>query len=211
MQNNIKNIVFDLGNVIIDIDPERTFASLRHLLGDNMTEKLATAYPAGDIFIDFEVGKIDENTFLDTLRGIADTPLSIREVKEAWNMMLLEIAPQRFDMLARLRQKYRVFLLSNTNSTHIDWVDGYLRTVFGFTIADFETRYFEKPYYSHIINLRKPNVNIYDFVAADADIVPAETLFIDDNAANIEGAKQAGWQTMLHPIGLEIADVLKDY
>ena len=125
--------------------------------------------------------------------------------------MLLQIPVHRFTMLRRLKEKYNVFLLSNTNETHINWVDGYLRTVYNFTIEDFDARYFHKSYYSHLINLRKPNTNIYDYVLQDAGLKAEETLFIDDNFHNIEGAKKVGLQTYLHPIGFEIADVLKDF
>ena len=138
-------------------------------------------------------------------------PLSIRHLKEAWNAMLLQIPPQRFEMLSRLKEKYHVYLLSNTNKTHVDWVDGYLKTVYGFSIQDFDKRFFHKSYYSHLIHLRKPNDNIYEFVLQDAGIKAENTLFIDDNAHNIEGAKRLGLQTILHPIGDEIVETMKSF
>jgi glucose-1-phosphatase len=207
----IKNIIFDLGNVLIDLDIDRTWQSMRHYFGDNLSERLKILYPEGDLWIDYEVGKIDEQTFFETLRKASDTPLSIRQLKEAWNAMLLTINPLRFDMLARLQQKYNLYILSNTNTTHVDFVDGYLRTTYGFSIQEFEQRYFTKVYYSHIINLRKPNVSIYEYVIQDAQLNPAETLFIDDIAANTEGGKKAGLQTLTHVVGAEIADVLADF
>ena len=211
MQNGIKNLIFDFGNVLIDLDIERTFISLRHFVGDDYAQKLQTAYPNGDVFIDFEIGKISENTFLETLRSIANTPLSMRQVKEAWNAMLLTIKPERFDMLLHLRTKYRVFLLSNTNETHLDFVDGYLRTVYGFDIAHFDKTYFDKAYYSHIIGLRKPNDDIFEFALQDAGLIASESLFIDDVAANTEGAKRVGMKMYQHRIGDEITQILKDF
>jgi putative hydrolase of the HAD superfamily len=109
-----------------------------------------------------------------------------------------------------LRQKYRIFLLSNTNETHLEWVDGYLRQVFGFDIQHFNQTFFEKAYYSHEIGLRKPNIAIYDWVAKEAQLEPSEILFIDDNTDNIEAAQRAHWQTILLPIGDEIVERLKD-
>lgn len=205
---HIKNIIFDFGNVLLDIDIPRTFDSLAHHLGEDYRQKLAKIYPKGNLFDDFEVGGIKEDFFLETLKSVADTPLSIRTLREAWNAMLLCIAPQRLEMLLRLRQNYRVFLLSNTNETHLEWVDGYLRQVFSFDIQYFNTTFFEKAYYSHEIGLRKPNANIYEFVMQDAQILPHETLFIDDNADNIVMAKQLGWQTILLPIRAEIVERL---
>ncbi len=207
----IKNIIFDLGNVLIDLDIDRTWQSMRHYFGDNLNERLKKLYPEGDLWIDYEVGKIDEQTFFDTLRKASDTPLSIRQLKEAWNAMLLTINPLRFDMLARLQQKYNLYILSNTNTTHVDFVDGYLRTTYGFSIQEFEQRYFAKVYYSHVINLRKPNVSIYEYVIKDAQLNPAETLFIDDIPANTEGGKKAGLQTLTHVVGAEIVEVLADF
>lgn len=211
MKDGIKNLIFDFGNVLIDLDIERTFISLRHFVGDDYAQKLQDVYPQGDVFIDFEIGKISENTFLETLRSIANTPLSMRQVKEAWNAMLLTIKPERFEMLLHLRTKYRVFLLSNTNETHLNFVDGYLRTVYGFDIAHFDKTYFDKAYYSHIIGLRKPNDDIFEFVLQDAGLIASESLFIDDVAANTEGAKRVGMKVYQHRIGDEITQVLKDF
>jgi glucose-1-phosphatase len=205
----VKNIVFDLGNVIIDLDIERTWMQLKHWLGDDYELVLKRIRPNDDIFIQFEVGKISEEDFFETLRKTCDSPLSIRQLKEAWNGMLLQIPSQRFEMLARLKERYNVYLLSNTNKTHVDWVDGYLQTVYGFTIQDFDVRYFHKSYYSHLINLRKPDENVYEYVLRDANLKASETLFIDDNAHNIEGAKRVGLQTILHPIGDEIVETMK--
>jgi glucose-1-phosphatase len=214
----VKNIVFDLGNVIIDLDIERTWLQLKHWLGDDYELALKNIRPDDDLFIQYEIGKISEDDFFDTLRKITEGPLSlptqlvgIRQLKEAWNGMLIQIPPHRFEMLTRLKERYNVYLLSNTNKTHVDWVDGYLQTVYGFTIQDFDTRFFHKSYYSHLIHLRKPNENIYEYVLKDANLVASETLFIDDNAQNIEGAKRVGLQTILHPIGDEIVETLKDF
>ena len=208
---HIKTLVFDLGNVIIDLDIDRTWLSLAHHLGDDFFEKIKKVYPDGDPFIDYEVGKISEKTFFEALQATAEHPLSIRTLMEAWNAMLLTINPERFTLLLRLKEKYNVFLLSNTNETHVNFVDGYLQTVHGFSIETFNTRYFHRVYYSHLIGLRKPNRTIYDFVIEDANIIPSETLFIDDNSSNIEGVIEAGWNGYLHPIGAEIVDVLTLY
>jgi glucose-1-phosphatase len=210
MKSNIKNIIFDLGNVIIDLDIDRTWFHLKHWLGDNFETVLKQIHPNNDIFIQFEIGEISEQQFFETLRATTEAPLSVRQLKEAWNAMLLQIPAKRFEMLARLKERYNVFLLSNTNETHVNWVDGYLQTVYKFTIKDFDERYFHKPYYSHLIHLRKPNTNIYEYVLADAQLKAEESLFIDDSFHNIEGAKKVGLQTYLHPIGVEIVDILKD-
>ena len=204
----LKNIIFDFGNILIDLDIERTWASLQHFVGDDYQAKLKTFYPNGNIFIDFEIGEISEREFLETLRLCADHPLSMRHIKESWNAMLLTIKPERLAMLLELRKKYKVFLLSNTNETHLAFVDGYLRTVHGFDIQHFSSVYFDKAYYSHEIGLRKPNDTIYQFVLDDAGLVAEECLFIDDIAANTEGGKRVGMNVYLHPVGEEIVEVM---
>lgn len=211
MLKKVENIIFDLGNVIIDLDIDRTFIHLKHWLGDDYEAKLKNIRPDDDIFIRYEVGDITEDDFFNTLRNLSDTPLSIKYLKEAWNAMLLQIPPQRFEMLLRLKERYNVFLLSNTNKTHVDWVDAYLKTVYDMSIQDFDARFFHKPYYSHLIHLRKPNEEVYEFVLRDANLKADETLFVDDNAHNIEGAKKVGLQTILHRIGDEIVEVMEAY
>jgi glucose-1-phosphatase len=206
----IKNIVFDLGNVIIDLDIDRTFQQLDFYLGEGYDAKLRDAYSTQtDLFFDYEMGKISEEFFFTSLRAASDHPLSIRQLKEAWNAMLLKIPPQRFELLTRLKSKYNVLLLSNTNKTHLEWVHSYLKVVYN--ISDFEEQFFHKAYYSHLIGLRKPNADCYQFVLDDAQIRAEETLFIDDNSDNIEGAKGLGIHTILHTIGAEVADVLAAY
>ena len=199
-----------MGNVIIDLDIERTWLSLAHHLPPDYKTRIAAAYPQGDLFDDFETGDVSPDFFFDTLRAVADTPLSIKQLAEAWNAMLLRIPMPRLEMLALLKDHYQVFLLSNTNATHLDWVDGYLRTVHGFDLAHFDAHFFHKAYYSHLVRLRKPHPTIYEYVLADAQLRPEETLFIDDNADNIKGAQAVGIQTYHHPIGVEIIDVLRE-
>ncbi len=207
----VKNLIFDLGNVIIDLDINRTWQHLEHWLGDDYQNTLKAINPESDIFIDFEIGKITEQHFLQTLRNATETPLSFLTLKDAWNAMLLSINPARFDMLARLKEKYRVFILSNINETHHAWVDGYLQTVHGFDISALDTRFSHRAYYSHLMGLRKPNANIYEFVLEKEGLIATETLFIDDNADNIKGAQSVGLQTILHKIGDEIVDVMRDF
>lgn len=200
----IKNIIFDLGNVIIDLDLAKTDSELATLLGEDFIEKLKSQNKQ-IIFNEFEMGLCSEREFIETLQSVANQVVSYRRLVDAWNAMLLKTPLHRLEMLEKLKSEYQVFLLSNTNETHLAWVYDDLSKMYG--ILDFDTRFFHKPYYSHIINLRKPNTDIYEFVLKDAGLVASETLFIDDNADNIAGANKVGIKTLLHPIGHEIADL----
>ncbi len=208
MTKNIKNIIFDLGNVLLDIDIPATERALGNLFGENYQKAFERCH-SNNIFNLYETGKIGEKTFFQQIRIAAEKNVTDAQIRDAWNAMLLTVNPQRFEMLNRLKEKYNLYLLSNTNTTHIRWFRALLKEKYN--IADFDTRFFVKPYYSHKIRLRKPNVEIYDYVIKDAKINPAETLFIDDNADNIAAAKGAGWQTILHPIGAEVVDALCDF
>lgn len=199
----IKNIIFDLGNVIIDLDLAKTDRELEYSLGQGYLERLKSIDKI-DIFNRFEMGLCDEREFIETLQSVANQSVSYRRLVDAWNAMLLRTPLHRLEMLESLKTKYQIFLLSNTNETHLAWVMDDLEKMYG--ITDFDIRYFHKPYYSHLINLRKPNLDIYEYVLNDAGLKASETLFIDDNADNIEGAKKIGINTFHHKIGNEIAD-----
>ena len=206
--SKIKNLIFDLGNVIIDLDMERTFAQLRHYLGADYEASLKNLFDK-DIFIEYEIGNMSETEFLHSLRAVANVPVGIGQLREAWNAMLLEIPFKRLEMLERLKSKYQVFLLSNTNESHLYYVHGYLKTIYG--IENFEERFFHRPYYSHLLGLRKPNSDIYEFVLKDAQLKADETMFFDDLSWNVKAAQSVGIQAVLHPTGTEIVDVLIDF
>ena len=199
----VKNLVFDFGNVLIDLDIPRTEKALRLILGEVNLQHLPPQF-----WNDYETGRISESAFLDSLQQLKPSA-NRNDLIVAWNAMLLHIPPIRFEMLLVLKKTYNVFLLSNTNATHIHWIYNYLLNTY--SITNWDTHYFHKTYFSHLIGLRKPDIAIYDFVIEDAQLNPAETLLIDDNAANIQAAQQAGWQTALHPIGAEICAVLDGY
>jgi glucose-1-phosphatase len=203
-----KNIIFDLGNVIIDLEFERSEKELIRIFGDDMHTRLA-ALRQGDIFERYEMGLCSENTFVEVLQMLNTQRVSSRRIIDAWNAMLIQTPMKRLQLLAKLRSQYQVFLLSNTNQTHLDWVYDDLKR--SYQITDFESRYFHKAYYSHLIHLRKPQTQIYEYVLADASIKAAETLFIDDNEANIIAAKQVGIHAILHPVGTDICDVIEGY
>ena len=205
----IRNIVFDFGNVLLNLDMSATEKQMQALIGDAYGFSAAqNAYPV--FFEDYEVGKISETDFFAGLQNMQpERTLEKDNLKAAWNAMLLDLPADRLRMLERLRRKYRVFLLSNTNKTHIDFVMDYLKKAHG--VTSWDTRFFDKVYYSHLIKMRKPAPDIYNFVLRDANLKAPETLFIDDNAANIKTAANLGWQTVLHNDGRDIVEVMRNF
>lgn len=190
----IKNIIFDYGNVIFDIDFKIAQASFQKL-GITETEKFFAHKAHNQLFDDFETGSISPSEFRAGIRNAAGKPeLTDLEIDNAWNSLLIGTIQENHDLLLKLKEKYRTFLLSNNNEIHYDWIINYLKTTFKINNYD---DYFEKAYFSQQMKLRKPNTNIFEQVLKDNNLNPAETLFIDDSPQHIEGAKKLGINTLL--------------
>ena len=141
------------------------------------------------IFLDFETGKVDEDYFLQSIFTLLKGNASKEQIAQAWNSMLLELPAHRVEIIKQLKSKYRLFLLSNTNSIHINAVfEEHGKTVF--------EELFEKIYLSHEIGIRKPDVACYEYVLRDANLKGSETVFVDDNRMNLKGAESAGINTI---------------
>jgi len=191
---NIKNIIFDYGNVIFMLDFQQLKEGWNRIAisGPDAFFSHGVQHP---IFDQFDKGHITEKDFRDFIReksGKAD--LSDEEIDAAWNSLLLGVANGTHEVLAELKQKYRTFLLSNINPIHYNYIMNYLKTEFGFENND---HLFEKTYYSHFVGLRKPDQAIFKKVLSENGLKAEETLFIDDIAENLEPAKALGIQTYL--------------
>lgn len=206
----LKNIIFDFGGVLLNLDMNATEKALKPFLGKEYYHDVKdNDFPA--IFLDLEVGKISGLEFLAELQSRAKKRITTMDIRDGWNAMLLDFPEERLEMLLQLRKNYRVFLLSNTNEIHIKKVMKDLYRTHGISTTDFEQNYFDKVYYSHLVQLRKPDAAIYEHVLQDANLLAEETLFIDDNPANIEAAHQLGLQTHLHNDGKDILEVMANY
>jgi glucose-1-phosphatase len=190
---HIKNIIFDLGGVLINIDYYKTINAFK-ALGISNFEQMYSQITANELFENMETGKTTEDEFYEAIKQTAPTPLTNQQIKDAWNSLLLDFRPHSIDYLKSLSLQYNLYLLSNTNSIHQAAFNNLFTKEFnGKHIND----YFVKAYYSHQINLRKPYKKIYDFVLADANLKPQETLFIDDSKMNIPAANELGIHTHL--------------
>ena len=181
-------LIFDFGNVLIEIDPARSIEAFQ-TLGAKADLNLEA-----DFFHDFETGAITATEFRRALRSQLRWASADSSIDRAWNELLLEIPPRTLHVLRSLRaQGYRLALLSNTNPIHIDEVR---RRLGPFGYGEF-ARCFERIFYSYEMGLRKPDPAIYAAVDRELGIAnPAEVLFIDDNAANIASADAYGWRTL---------------
>jgi putative hydrolase of the HAD superfamily len=136
-----------------------------------------------------ETGKIPGDEFCNNLRKNGINISRNEDIKNAWSMMLGELTAENYKLLKSVKKNYHTFLLSNTNEIHIEYFTKGIVQAFG---RDVLPEMFDKLYYSHSVKLRKPNVEIYQYVLKDAGLKPWETIFVDDLKENIEAARKAG-------------------
>jgi glucose-1-phosphatase len=205
--SSLKYIIFDFGNVLLDIDFQRTYEALSSILGVETSPSLAPE-SLKHAMLEFEVGKLSVENFLWNFQLLASGEMpQARPLIDAWNAMLIGWDPKRFVMLGRLRQKYSVCLLSNTNELHIDWVRKDLKN--NHQITDFEDTMFDHVFYSHKVGMRKPNEAIYKHVINELSADPKEILFIDDLEENLTQPRAQGWNTYLHNPKDDIIEIVE--
>jgi len=191
---NIKNIIFDYGNVVFSINFERVQQSLK-ALGINNVDEFYGHLQQDPIFDAFDRGQITAVQFRDRVREKAgNANLTDEEIDSAWNSILIGIAEGNHDLLLKLKNKYRTFLLSNINEIHFNYIMKYLKEEFNFDNND---HLFEKVYYSHYTGMRKPEPAIFEKVLQENGLKAEETLFIDDSPQHLAAAKALGIQTFL--------------
>lgn len=204
----IKNIIFDLGAVIININPELTAKAMKNL-GFNDFEKSYSLFKQTDIFDKLEKGLINADYLRNELRKQVKSEITHQSFDKAWGEMLLDFPKERINLLKELGRKYNIYLLSNTNAIHYKQYTQAFIDQYGFEFNSL----FVKAYYSFQIGMRKPDVDIFEFALSDSKLLPEDTLFIDDLKVNIESAKSTGLQTMLVDItkGDDIVNLLKGF
>lgn len=185
--SKIKNIIFDLGGVLLNINPLLSLLELEKISGISQ-EELITKLASEQIFKKFETGSLDSAQFRRELCRIINTSASDSEIDRIWNKLILDIPVHRVNLLKELRENYKVYMLSNTNSIHFDYYSREFVETYGINLVDL----FDHIYVSHEIGIHKPDAGIYNYVLENANIKPSETVFIDDSLANIEGAEQLG-------------------
>jgi glucose-1-phosphatase len=199
---SVKNIIFDLGGVILNIDLRKTQDAFT-LLGVKEIEKIFRMGHVDSFFKSYEKGVISDDQFVEEVQKEIGLQVSPEMIVEAWNALLLDFPPERIQLLKELKSKYRLFLLSNTSALHHARFHEVFKQEFGGSLDDL----FEKAYYSHIINLHKPDTAAYKLIIDENGLDPAETLFIDDSPANVEGAEKAGLKGIYLEPGKTILDL----
>lgn len=189
----IKNIIFDLGGVILNIDYQKTIDAFKNL-GIYDFEKIYSQAQQSKLFDDIETGRITSSEFIAELKNLLGKDLPDQAIVDAWNALLLDFPEKRLKILADLKDHYRVFLCSNTNEIHYQAYCKQLVDKFG--VPDLSS-YFEKEYYSHKLGLRKPDPELFHLILSENNLNRTETIFIDDSIQHIEGALNVGIRARL--------------
>ncbi len=187
----IRNIIFDFGGVVLDIDPSLTLKELANL-GFKNTEVFVTPDFQEGVMNKFERGILTPEKFRQKVRESIGAEVSDQKIDDAWNALLLDIPKERIAVIEAVRNNYKTFLLSNSNEIHYDVYVRDLQLRFGYREFD---QLFDKAYFSFDLHLSKPNPEIFEFVLNQHRLVPAETLFIDDTFEHIEAARKLGLKT----------------
>lgn len=199
-----KNVVFDMGGVLINIDYDLTINAFE-ALGYHKFSKMYAQYTADETFSLLETGKISEADFYKSIIQKGPEGTTIESIKLAWNAMLLDFRISSITFLHQLRHKKNIYLLSNTNVIHLEDV----RSIYAATISKQPMdELFIKSWYSNEIGYRKPLQESFQYILADANIEAEETLFIDDSYNNIETAVALGFKTHLLVAGEKIEDLV---
>jgi putative hydrolase of the HAD superfamily len=190
-----KAIIFDLGGVIVNLDQDRTIRSFKRLNIDldEVNEKLP-------VFKEYELGKINTETFVHTIKAELKGNASDIEIINAWNNMILNVTADRIEILKKLRKNYQLFLLSNTNELHIQEFKKIFEKDHPNEIWE---NLFDKIYYSHQINLHKPHAAAWQLVLDENNLKAEETIFIDDTRMHFKAADLIGIKSIWtkKPIG----------
>jgi putative hydrolase of the HAD superfamily len=199
----IKNIIFDFGGVILNIDYKLTENAFARL-GLTDFAGIYSQATQKELFDVFEKGLITPADFRKEVKKYIKQKTSDAQIDEAWNAMLLDLPEERVTLLDKLKKTHRIFLLSNTNEIHFTAFSSYIKNKFK---RDVFSEVFEKYYVSHKVNMRKPDAEIFELVVRENDLRKEETLFIDDSIQHIEGARKAGLNALFLEKGKTILDL----
>ncbi|MGI9137482.1 MAG: HAD-IA family hydrolase [Sediminibacterium sp.] len=205
MKNRIKNIIFDLGNVLYDIDFVKMYKAFDEL-GISNFENHFTLNKSDQIFFDLEKGLIVAQEFCDGFNALYKTALTNDQIIGAWNALLIGYRKESIDWIKANNTLYTTFLYSNTNQIHCDhFIPQFSREIGG----NFENL-FKTPYYSHKMGMRKPDPASFQFILDQEVLRADETLFIDDNEPNILAAASIGLEVLYLQPEMRIEKILNE-
>jgi putative hydrolase of the HAD superfamily len=203
----VKNLIFDLGNVLYDIDFKKMNTAFTSI-GIEDIDQLFTLNKSHPLFLDLEMGFVNENEFYEGVRALVNLPLSNEQIQFAWNALLIGFRKTSIEWINQNNTKYNTFLYSNTNQIHHD----HFIAEFGNNVANYPfVSLFKTPYYSHEMGMRKPDPASFTYILEKEGLVASETLFIDDNEPNIIAAASVGLKVLHLKEGLSVEKDIEAY
>ena len=203
---NIRNITFDFGVVIINIDPLAVRQRMAEK-GIQNVDELHVRLLKDNIYHRLETGAISPEEFRSAIKSIVDVPVSDADIDEAWNAMILDIPRERIKFMTRLKSKYKLYLLSNTNHIHWKYYDQYFQDTFDYPSIN---TFFTRCWYSYLMGVRKPDPEIFRIALDEGQLMPEETVFIDDLEENVEAAATLGIIPAHLPAGKEFMELFDE-
>jgi putative hydrolase of the HAD superfamily len=200
----IQTVIFDLGGVIIDLSIDKTINAFSGLTGFSPSN-IQQAYASTPFFKAYERGEVDDSQFRDSIRKHFSTQASDAEIDHCWNAMLVDLPVSTLTMLENLKKHFRVFVLSNTNTIHINYVN---EIMLQGKVLD---SWVHKAYYSHQLGMRKPELEIYQYVLDQNQLIPEQTIFLDDNLDNLKAANSLYIQTRQITHLQQVRDLFNSY
>ncbi len=188
----IKNLIFDLGGVILDLSVDKTIHALSQLSG-LYSAQVIQLYKHSVTFNAYERGDVTDSEFRNFIRSTFAVTATDQQIDNCWNAMLCGIPLENLTLLSNLKNSYQVILLSNTNNIHLEYINNVIMPVV--TAETSLASYFHRMYYSHLMNMRKPDAEIFNHLLIENNLIPEETLFLDDNEFNLRGAAALGIKT----------------
>lgn len=200
----ISTIIFDLGEVIVDLDTQAVVKEFNRLT-DGRGKDLKELLIGSPYLFQYETGQIEDQSFIDAICGLFETKITYADFYYAWNLMIKDISVKRLELMKQLKKTHKVLVLSNTNKMHEECFEKMMMEKVGVTMRNLAHHAF----YSHDIGLRKPNQDIYEYVIQDQGIDPTKSLFLDDKLENIQAAQAVGMKAVQVMFPDQIFDILK--
>jgi len=206
MLNGIRNIIFDLGGVLLNIDPKKTIEAFGKLGMKQLVGDKGLSYDH-DIFYMMEQGQITSDEFRYGVIELLPQKVSFQEIDNAWTAMLLDFPAVRVELIKNLRKDFKIYLFSNTNAIHVEKFHSNFRNQHRFEVSSL----FERDFYSNEIGYRKPSPESYQEIIKLSGINPEESLFIDDSFPNVESATASGLKGFWLEPGQKVEKIFQEY
>ncbi|MFY9152072.1 MAG: HAD family phosphatase [Prolixibacteraceae bacterium] len=206
MLKGIKNIIFDLGGVLLNIDPKKTIEAFARMGMEQLVKDSGLSYDH-DIFFRMEQGKLSPDEFRKGVQDMLPAPVSFEEIDAAWTAMLLDFPEIRVQLVKNLGKHFKIFLFSNTNAIHVEKYHANFRKQHGFEVSSL----FEKDFYSNEIGFRKPSPESFQEIIRLSGIKPEESIFIDDSQLNVEASISSGLKGFWLEPDQKVEEIFQEY